>query len=101
MSLCHSGVEIEVFPYSAPRSSGSANVAVNTLQSLGEQEVGMILMVTTKDAKVTGILLDCATSCHMFMDQKYFTSYHESTSKFITIGGQNCVPVVNQGSIKF
>jgi len=58
-------------------------------------------MVTTKDAKVTGILLDCAILCHMFMDQKYFISYHESTSKFITIGGQNCVPVVGQGSIKF
>jgi len=86
---------------SASQSSRSANVTVNALQSLGEQEVGMMLMATTKGAKVTGILLDCAASCHMFMDQKYFTSYHESTSEFITVGSQNCVPVVDHGSIKF
>ena len=58
-------------------------------------------MATTENAKVTGILLDCAASCHMFMDQKYFISYHESTSEFITVGGQNRVPVVDRGSIKF
>jgi len=60
-----------------------------------------MLMATTENAKVTGILLDCAASCHMFMDQKYFISYHESTSEFITVGGQNRVPVVDRGSIKF
>ena len=58
-------------------------------------------MATTKDIKVTGILLDCAASCHMFIDQKYFTSYQESTSEFITIGSQNCIPVADYGSIKF
>ena len=83
------------------RSGRSTNVAVNTLQSLGEREVGMILMVTTEDTKVTGILLDCAVLYHMFMDQKYFTSYYESTSEFITVSGQNHVPVVGQDSIKF
>jgi len=60
-----------------------------------------MLMATTEDAKVTGILLDCAASCHMFMDQKYFTSYHESTGEFITVGSQNRVPVLGCESIKF
>jgi len=85
----------------APRSSGSANVAVNALQSLGEREVGTMLIATTEGAKVTGILLDCAASCHMFMDQKYFISYHESTGEFVTVGGQNRVPIISRGSIKF
>jgi len=58
-------------------------------------------MTTTKGAKVTGILLDCATLCHMFMDWKYFISYHESTGEFITVSGQNHVPVIDQGPIKF
>jgi len=60
-----------------------------------------MLMATTEGAKVTGILLDCAASCHMFMDQKYFISYHESTGEFVTVGGQNRVPVIGRGSIKF
>jgi len=60
-----------------------------------------MLMATTEGAKVTGILLDCAASCHMFMDRKYFISYHESTGEFVTVGGQNRVPVIGRGSIKF
>jgi len=84
-----------------PQSSRSANVAVNALQSLGERKVGTMLMVTTEGTKVTGILLDCAVSCHMFMDQNYFISYHESTSEFITVGGQNHISVIGHSSIKF
>jgi len=60
-----------------------------------------MLMATTEGAKVTDILLDCAASCHMFMDRKYFISYHESTGEFVTVGGQNHVPVIGRGSIKF
>jgi len=35
------------------------------------------------------------------MDQNYFISYHESTSEFITVGGQNHISVIGHSSIKF
>jgi len=52
------------------QSGGSANLAVDHLQSLGEHEVGKMLMATYDSFPTTGILLDCSTTAHMFTNKQ-------------------------------
>jgi len=80
---------------------GSANLAVERSISLGEREVGRMLMASSDTILSTKVLLDCGATSHMFMCRKSFTNYIKSSNKFITIGRRNQVPVAGQGSINF
>ena len=83
------------------RPEDSANLAVKCLISLGECEVGQILMALSDTILSTKVLLDCGATFHMFMCCKSFTNYMKSSNKFVTIGGHNWVPVAGQESINF
>jgi len=80
---------------------GSANLAVERSISLGEREVGQMLMASSDTISSTGILLDCGATSHMFMCRKSFTNYTKSSNEFVTVGGRNRVSVAGRGSINF
>ena len=82
------------------QSGGSANLAVDHLQSLGEYEVGKMLMATGDSFPTTGILLDCGATAHMFTNKQHFSMYVNSVNEFVTVGGHNRVPVAGQGSVR-
>jgi len=83
------------------QSGGSANLAVDYLQFLGEHEVGKILMVTYDSFPTTGILLNCGATAHMFTNKQYFSMYMNSVNEFVIMGRHNHVPVAGRGSICF
>jgi len=83
------------------RPEGSANLAVERSISLGEREVGRMLMASSDTISSTKVLLDCGATSHMFMCRKSFTNYTKSSNEFVTVGGRNRVPVAGQGSINF
>jgi len=70
-------------------SEGSANLAVECLISLGEREVGWMLMALSDTISSTKVLLDYDATSHMFMCHKSFTNYMKSSNKFVTIGEHN------------
>ena len=80
---------------------GSANIAIDHLQSLGEWEVSKMLMVTYNSFPSTGILLDCSAMAYMFTNKQHFLTYANSIDEFITVREHNCVPVAGQGSVHF
>jgi len=80
---------------------GSANLAVERSISLGEREVGQMLMASSDTILSTKVLLDCGATFHMFMCHKSFTNYTKSSNKFVTVSGHNQVPVAGRGSINF
>ena len=83
------------------QSGGSANLAVDHLQSLGECEVGKMLIATSDSFPTTGILLDCGAIAHMFTNKQHFSMYVNSINEFVTVGGHNHIPVAGQGSVRF
>jgi len=83
------------------QSGGSANLAVDHLQSLGERKVGKILMATYDSFPTTRILLDCGTIAHMFTNKQYFSTYVNSVNEFVIVDRHNRVPVAGRGSICF
>jgi len=84
-----------------PQFRGFSNIAIDHLQSLGEWEVGKMLIVTYNSFPSTGILLDCSATAHMFTNKQYFSTYVNSIDEFVTVGGHNCIPVAGQGSAHF
>ena len=93
--------------YSKP--GGSAHIAI---QSSGSHEVGKMLMAAGSNCEVrqvdmasvvgsiTGILLDCAATSHMFMEHHLFIIYEALiNNKYITVGGWHRVPVAEIGSV--
>ena len=83
------------------QSGDSANLAVDHLQSLGEHEVGKMLMATYDPFPTTRILLNCSIIAHMFTNKQHFSTYVNSVNEFVTVGGHNHVPVAGRGSIHF
>jgi len=83
------------------RPEGFANLAVERSISLGEREVGRMLMASSDTISSTKVLLDCGVTSYMFMCCKSFTNYTKFLNEFVTIGGHNQVPVAGQGSINF
>jgi len=67
----------------------SANLAIERLISLGECEVGQMLMTLSDTISSTKVLLDCGATSHMFICCKSFTNYTKSSNEFITVGGRN------------
>jgi len=82
-------------------SGGSANLAVEHLQSLEEHEVGKMLMVSNNTISSTSILLDCGATLYMFTSWEHLTTYTESSNKFVMVGSHNCVSVSGWGSVLF
>jgi len=91
------------------KPGGSAHIAI---QSSGSREVGKMLMATGSNCEVrqadmasvvgsiTGILLDCAATSHMFMECHLFITYEALTNnEYITVGGWHQVPVAGIGSV--
>jgi len=72
---------------------GSANLAIEQSLSLGEREVGKMLMASHDAILSTSILLDCSATSHMFTSREHFTTYSESPDEFVTIGGHNRISV--------
>ena len=83
------------------QSGGSANLAVEHLQSLEEREVGKMLMISNDTISSTSILLDCGTTSHMFTSREHFTTYTESSNEFVMVGSYNRVSVSGRGSVLF
>jgi len=83
------------------RPEGSANLAVERSISLGEREVGWMLMAFSDTISSTKVLLDCGATSHMFMCHKSFTNYTKSSNEFVNVGGHNRVPIAGRGSINF
>ena len=62
-------------------------------------EVGQVDMASVVGS-ITGILLDCAATSHMFMEHHLFITYEALTNnKYITVGGRHRVPVAEIGSV--
>jgi len=74
---------------------GSANIAVDYLQSLGKHEVGKILIATYDLFFSTGILLDYSTTAHVFTNKHHFSIYVNSVNKFMIIREHNRVSVAS------
>ena len=83
------------------QSGGSANLAVERLQSLEEREVGKMLMVSNDTISSTSILLDCGATSHMFTSQEHFTPYTKSSNEFVMVGSYNRVSVSGRESVLF
>jgi len=91
------------------KPGGSAHIAI---QPSGSREVGKMLMAVGNSCKIgqadmasvvgsiTGILLDCVATAHMFMERSLFTTYEALTNnEYITVGGRHQVPVAGVGSV--
>jgi len=81
------------------KPGGSAHIAI---QSSGSCEVGKMLMAAGSNCEVgqmdmtfvvgsiTGILLDCAATSHMFIERHLFITYEALTNnEYITVGGRH------------
>jgi len=71
------------------QSGGAANLAIEQLHLSGEREVGKMLMASDDTISSASILLDCGATSHMFTSREHFTTYIESSNKFVTVGGHN------------
>jgi len=60
-----------------------------------------MLMVSNDTISSTSILLDCDATLHMFTSQEHFTTYTESSNRFVIVGSHNHVFVSGQGSVLF
>jgi len=91
------------------KPGGSAHIAIQSSRSC---EVRKILMAAGNNCKVgqvdmasvvgsiTGLLLDCAVTSHMFMERHLFITYEALTNnKYITVGGRHQVSVAGIGSV--
>jgi len=83
------------------RPEDSANLAVERSISLGEREVGRMLMASSDTISSTKVLLDYGATSHMFMCRKSFTNYTKFSNEFVTVGEHNQVSVAGRGSINF
>jgi len=84
--------------------SGSANLAVESSQSVGDnKEVGMVWMVMNNTGlDLQDLLLDNRVFSHMFSKQERFISYTETNDgQLVTVGGFNHTPVVSHESVFF
>ncbi|KAJ3569220.1 hypothetical protein NP233_g5191 [Leucocoprinus birnbaumii] len=87
---------------SKPQSGGAANIAVDGLKSLGDREVGKVLMAVEGDELGDGLILDCGATSHMFSKKEFFASMiPEASGEYVTVGGHNRVSVAGRGSVRF
>jgi len=87
-----------------PSGGGSANLAVESSQSVGDnKEVGMVWMAMNNTGLgLRGLFLDSGASSHMFSEREHFISYTEANDgQLVTVGGLNHTPVVGHGSVSF
>ncbi|KAJ3561473.1 hypothetical protein NP233_g10170 [Leucocoprinus birnbaumii] len=83
------------------QAGGAANIAVDGLKSLGEREVGKVYMAVEGNVG-SGLILDCGATSHMFAEKRYFSTMTPETSgEYVTVGGNNRVPVDGRGSVRF
>ena len=73
---------------------GSTNLAIKHSQSLGEREVGQMLMALSDFILSTSILLNYGITSYVFISYNHFIKYTESLEEFVTVGGHNYVSVV-------
>jgi len=117
-SICHTCGEKRYWSPKCPKKGedkectkpgGSAYIAI---ESSGNREIGKMLMALSTCCEIgqadmasiagatDGILLDCATTSHMFSERHLFSSYQPLTNnEYVTVGGRNCVPVAGIGSV--
>jgi hypothetical protein len=80
-------------------TGNSAHMAVDELQPTKEHEVSKMFMAIDLFQLQTGLLLDCAATCHMFSRHSAFNLYKEVSNKFISVGELHKLPVKGCGSV--
>jgi hypothetical protein len=84
------------------KAKGLANLAVDNLRNLGTREVGCVFMATNgPHSGESNMVLNCATTSHMFYDADYFTQYAPVVAKSIEVGDGHALPIAGRGSVTF
>ena len=82
--------------------TNSANVAVDSLWDLGVRKVGRVFMVLSSLREPADVILDSASTLHMFSDHSAFIQYTPLTSgKTISVGDGHELPVAGRGTVHF
>jgi hypothetical protein len=80
----------------------SAHLTVNKLQPVSDREVSKMFMATHSSTRCySGLLLDCATTCHMFSSHEVFVNYESVNGQTISVGGDRKLPVKGCGVVTF
>jgi len=84
------------------KGTPSANLAVENLRDLGAREVGRVFMALSGSRRPADVILDSASTSHMFSDATAFIQYTPSTlGETISVGDGHSLPVAGRGTVHF
>lgn len=78
-----------------------ANVAVENLKLLNEQEVKKVLMLVEENVDKT-LILDYSTISYIFAKRGWFVDLQTmNNGYFMTVASHNCIPILGLGLVYF